>query len=72
MGLLDILAERMACTYLSDLRFLPWPNAALRQAVSRMPLDNFSEYEWKDAAEYLCGVSCASAKEARETILERG
>ena len=72
MGLLDILAERMACPYLSDLHFLPRPNEALRQAVASMPLDEFSEYEWKDAAEYLCCVSCASAKEARETILERG
>jgi hypothetical protein len=71
MGLLDILAEKMNCTYLSDLRFLPPPNAALRQAVASMPLDDFSEYEWKDAAEYLCGVSCASAKEAWDTILKR-
>ena len=53
MGLLDILAGKMNCTYLSDLRFLPRPNEALRQAVSSMPLDDFSEYEWKDAAEYL-------------------
>ena len=71
MGLLDILAEKMNCTYLSDLRFLPRPNAALRQAVSRLPLDDFSEYEWKDAAEYLCGVKCASAEDTRNTILER-
>ena len=72
MGLLDILAEKMNCAYLSDLRFLQQPNATLKQIVASMPLDDFSEYEWKDAAEYLCGVSCASAKEARETILERG
>ena len=72
MGLLDMLAERMNCTYLSDLRFLPRPNEALRQAVAIIPVNDFSEYEWIDAAEYLCGVSCASAKEARETILERG
>ena len=71
MGLLDILAERMNCTYLSDLRFLPQPNATLRRAVADMSLDDFSEYEWKDAAEYLCGVKCVSAKEARDTILKR-
>jgi hypothetical protein len=71
MGLLDILAEKMNCAYLSDLRFLPQPNAVLRQAVASLPLNDFSEYEWKDAAEYLCGVSCASAKEARDTILKR-
>lgn len=71
MGPLDILAEKMNCTYLSDLRFLPQPNAALRQSVASMPLDDFSEYEWKDAAEYLCGVNCVSAKEARDMILKR-
>ena len=71
MGLLDILAEKMNCTYLSDLRFLPQPNVALRQAVASMPLNDFSEYEWKDAAEYLCGVKCTNAKEARNTILKR-
>ena len=69
MGLLDILAERMNCTYLSDLRFLPRPNEALRQAVANMPLAAFSEYEWKDAAEYLCDVKCRNAANARNMIL---
>ena len=45
MGLLDILAERMECMYLSDLCFLPRPNATLRQMVANMPLDDFFEYE---------------------------
>ena len=70
MGLLDILAERMECMYLSDLCFLPRPNATLRQMVANMPLDDFFEYEWKDAAEYLCGITCVSAKEARKMIQE--
>ena len=70
MGLLDILAEKMNCTYLSDLRFLPRPNAALRQAVASMPLDEFSEYEWIDAAEYLCGVKYASIKDSRMSIMD--
>ena len=69
MGLVDILAERMNCAYLSDLCFLPRPNEALRQAVDSMPRDDFSEYEWKDAAEYLCGVNCVSAEEAKNAIL---
>ena len=71
MGLLDILAERMACPYLSDLHFLPRPNEELRQAVASMPLDDFSEHEWKDAADYLCGVKCISAEDARSAILKR-
>ena len=70
MGLVDILAERMNCAYLSDLCFLPRPSEALRQAVDSMPLDDFSEYELKDAAEYLYGVKCASGKEARDMILK--
>ena len=69
MGLLDILAEKMNCTYLSDLRFLPWPNATLRQTLASMSLDDFSEYEWKDAAEYLCGGKYQSAEDARKAVL---
>lgn len=72
MGLIDILAEKMNCTYLSDLRFLPRPNEELRQAVAIIPVNDFSEYEWIDAAEYLCGVKCVSVKEARNMILEEG
>ena len=71
MGLLDILAERMNCTYLSDMHFLPRPNAMLQQAVASIPLADFPELEWIDAAEYLCGIKCASAEDARNTILER-
>ncbi len=69
MGLLDILAERMNCTYLSDLRFLTRPNIALQRAVAGLPLADFSKFEWIDAAEYLCGVKCESAKDARNAIL---
>ena len=71
MGLLDILAERMECMYLSDLCFLSRPNTMLRQTVASMPLDDFSEDEWIDAAEYLCGITCVSAKEAKTIIQER-
>lgn len=70
MGLLDILAKRMNCTYLSDLRFLPRPNAELQQIVAGIPLADFSEYEWKDAAEYLCGVKCLNGEESRNIILK--
>ena len=69
MGLLDILAERMNCIYLSDLRFLPRPNAMLRQAVASMLLDDFSEFEWIDAVEYLCGLKCQSTEDARNAVL---
>lgn len=71
MGLLDILAEKMNCAYLSDLRFLQQPNATLKQIVASMPLDDFSEYEWKDAAEYLCGVRCLNGEESKNIILKQ-
>ena len=71
MGLLDILAERMNCTYLSDLRYLKRPNAALQRALADLPPTDFSEFEWIDAAEYLCGVNCINAEEARAKLLEQ-
>lgn len=69
MGLLDILAEKMDCTYLSDMRFLSRPNTALQQAVASMPLDDFSEYEWIAAATYLCGEKYVKARDARSALL---
>lgn len=71
MGLLDLLAERMNCTYLSDLHCLPRPDAALRRAVADLTPADFSPAEWIDAAEYLCGAVCAGAEEARTAILEQ-
>ena len=71
MGLLDILAERMNYMYLSDLRYLPRTNTGLQCAVADLPFADFSEFEWIDAAEYLYGINCKSAEEARITIQER-
>lgn len=69
MGLLDILAEKTNCTYLSDLRYLTRPNATLQRAVAEIQLDSFSAHEWLDAADYLCGVKCQSAEDARKAVL---
>lgn len=69
MGLLDLLAEEMNCTYLSDLRYLPRPNAALQRVAADFAIADFFESEWIDAAEYLCGVKCKSANDARNVIL---
>ena len=69
MELLEILALKMSCEYLSDLRRVPRPNAALRSAAAQLPLDAFSTREWLDAAYYLCGASCQSAEDARKAVL---
>lgn len=69
MELLEILALKMGCEYLSDLRRIPRPNDALRSAAAQLPLEAFPAREWLDAAEYLCGVKCQSAEDARNAVL---
>ena len=69
MELLEILALKMGCEYLSDLRRIPRPNNALRSAAAQLPLDAFPAREWLDAADYLCGAKCLNAEDARNTIL---
>ena len=69
MELLEILALKMSCEYLSDLRRIARPNTALRSAVSQLPLSAFPAREWLDAAEYLCGAKCQSAEDARKAVL---
>ena len=70
MMLLEFLTQQTGCEYLSDLRCIPQPNDVLRSAVARLSLDAFVAHEWIDAANYLCGIRCASAEEARNEILE--
>ena len=54
--LLDHLADRCHCAYLSDLRFL---NEAQRKRLAReveaVSADAVSLWEWNDALEYLTG-----------------
>ena len=70
MMLLEVLMQQTGCEYLSDLRRIPQPNDALRSVVAQLPLDAFAAHEWIDAANYLCGIRCESAEEARNAILE--
>ena len=52
VGLLEILAFRSGCTYLSDLHqpeFLP----AIQRALYRISPGQFSLREWQDAAAYI-------------------
>ena len=69
MGLLDTLAKKTGCTYLSDLRFFPRSSATLQRAVLNLPLADFQTSEWLDAAEYLCDVKCENGEEARNILL---
>lgn len=69
MELLEILALKMGCEYLSDLRRISRPNAALRCLAAKIPLDAFPSREWLDAADYLCGAKSQSAEDARNAVL---
>ena len=69
MDLLDTLTRETGCEFLSDLKALFRPNHALQCAVAKLPLDRFSAHDWLDAADYLCGVKCQSAEEARNALL---
>lgn len=55
MELLELLAAKMGCEYLSDLRFLPNPTEIL-QSAAELPEAPFSLREWLDAEEYLLGT----------------
>ena len=54
VGLLEILANRAGCMYLSDLhqpKLLP----AIRRALCNIPPERFSLWEWQDAVAYITG-----------------
>lgn len=56
ISLIDYLAERMRCRYLSDLKLRPWrPN--LSGIVEDIPVDGFSHAQWLDALRYLSGLN---------------
>ena len=54
-GLLDELARRSGCLYLSDLRGADY-RTELRKALFEIPEDQFQLEEWNEAAFYLLGI----------------
>lgn len=68
MELLEYLASRSGCAYLSDLKFLP----AEKQQFSFLegvPLENFPEKEWRDAVMYLYRQPVDTAASAKELLM---
>ena len=64
-GLLEILAFRTGCMYLSDLR-QPRRLPQIRRVIEKIPPEQFGLWEWNDAVAYIAGSpqSFASAGEA--------
>ena len=73
MGLLEILAFKSGCTYLSDLHSgasLP----LVRHAVREIEPSRFSLREWNDAVRYITGeeISFSSCEDAARYLLTGG
>ena len=70
--LLETLARRLDCAYLSDLKYLgPARRRELAELVRAMPEQEASCREWNDALNYLGGEAAAlSAAAARAALLE--
>ena len=71
LPLLDFLAYRAGCTYLSDLpRATGWQRARLAQALNDIPADAASLHDWNDALDYLIQAPPApTAQEARARLM---
>lgn len=70
--LLDILAEKMGCMYLSDLRYLTTTERlTLVPALIQMTPQDHSLFEWNDALEYLnAGAAESSIEAARSKLIK--
>ena len=70
LPLLDYLALRAGCTYLSDLhRPGPGQRARLRRALDELAPGCAPQREWDDAVAYLTGGPPASSPEAAQAAL---
>ena len=68
-SLLEYLALKAKCEYLSDLRFIHVEERWLREFILRSR-DDFTPDEWKEACIYLTGQKASSGDEAIRTILQ--
>lgn len=68
--LLECLAQKAGCGYLSDLRYLsPWEQFHLSRELLHVPSEAFSLKTWNDALAYLTGLSQqADASAAKERL----
>lgn len=70
-ALLDRLASRLGCGYLSDLKYLDEARRAeLARLLDAMPSDAAPLQQWNDALSYLTAQPGANSRaEARERLL---
>lgn len=72
--LLDILADKAQCCYLSDLRLIytePEMRERLADILLEIPIKIASLSEWNDALAYLTGESGAiNVEQAKATLID--
>lgn len=71
MELLEYLADKVGCTYMSDLHFLP-PSQLCFPFLEGIPLESFSEKDWLEAVMYLYQHQVGSASLARLKLIFPG
>ena len=71
-SLLETLARRMDCEYLSDLKYLrASKRLLLAETVRRLPAQEARAEEWNDALNYLTGQEPQpTAEQARRALLK--
>lgn len=71
MSLLDYLAWRVECDYLSDLRSLSRSQRLrLVQALETIPAEAVSLAQWRDALDYLAGQDAGGSIQCRAKLIE--
>lgn len=63
MGLIDDIAVKAGCEYVSELKYHPERYPVL-EILSAIPLESYDEKQWQEAVSYLItdsDVSCGSA-----------
>lgn len=71
IALVDYLAAKAGCMYVSDLHFLSQTDCfRLSREVERLPSESASLFEWNDALEYIVGAAPELTPEAaREKLM---
>lgn len=69
-SLLQDLADRMGCTYISDLRFLPEPDL-IKVCMKEFQTDHYPVSEWNQTVHYLTRdrLEFTSGEEAKQYIM---
>ena len=72
MSLLDVMAIRFQCDYLSDLKYLNnFERLQLAEEIQRVSARDEDLWNWNDALEYLVGskMACSNAEQAKAALI---